>query len=1015
MHCMGMPFNGNTINERSLGGSETAAYYMAKELAKLGHKVTMFTATDHEEETDGVKYVPHGAPNEREPLGADFHNYAMHTPHDVMIIQRHPKAFMYNWASKINLWWVHDLALKRNKNEVHSMLWNITGILSVSEWHKEQMVKVYGLNPDIVMPITNGVDLSLYEREIEPYEIEDGKVNVPHKYELPELVGKTFKMLYTSRPERGLEYLVKPDGIMEQLHELKPEAHLYVCAYDNVTPQMAQMYAALMYRCKELPNVTVLGALTKQELADVQRQCDLHVYPSAFEETSCITAMECMAAGLPMLATEIGALPETTKDAGVMLIPGGDDLVEKFVSAIIGLAGEDLSIASRTQKGKAKKYDWLNVAYGLASIVDHIFNAQGSRLAAKAKELMRNSDIYALHHLISNATKEQIESPIVKKVVDEFMECYAFMKEDVWDGHYAKYYQYEKDRGVNYGPEKLDGNPRFEVVSGHIANLPAGSTVLDYGCAHGHYTINLAKRFPEIQFIGMDITISNIAKARSWAKEEGLTNVSFGVGEYSRDEVLRYCGSNANIENTTLNEIEPSSLGAIIAAEVLEHLRSPAECVDYMTKLLKPEGQMIITVPYGPWEAQGYKDHWPWRAHVHHLEREDIYDLWGHFDNFAIKIAPAGQDARGDAIGSYVVTFDTTSDVLEHLNRSGTIDYDRKLFQMNPRGTVSLCMIVHNAENNIRRCLEAAVPQVDEIIINIDPNRSDKSEQVIIDYMAEHWPEKQLSIKTEKSPMEIGFDEARNATLDRASGDWILWLDTDEFMHNGQQMFRFLRTNQYDGYAVAQHHFSMQPLGVMKTDLPTRLFRNNNDIKFFGVVHEHPEKAINEGIGHASILAQVSLAHEGYTDDMTRRGRFQRNIELLVRDREKYPDRKLGKFLWLRDLSQMCGFDMEQGSGITDQIIARANRGIEIFEELLEDPSDIRMAADGVEFYSNLARILGGGFEFAVKLDTNVMGQTHIDEVKPVIGYFHSKEHVHKLVDNIINERTKDYEETKYI
>ena len=43
MHCMGLPFNGNTIKEKSLGGSETAAYYMAKELAAQGHKLSLFT------------------------------------------------------------------------------------------------------------------------------------------------------------------------------------------------------------------------------------------------------------------------------------------------------------------------------------------------------------------------------------------------------------------------------------------------------------------------------------------------------------------------------------------------------------------------------------------------------------------------------------------------------------------------------------------------------------------------------------------------------------------------------------------------------------------------------------------------------------------------------------------------------------------------------------------------------------------------------------------------------------
>ena len=108
MHCMGIAFNGNTIEERSLGGSETAAYYMAKELSAQGHKVTLFTNTQDEGDFDGVRYLSIGQPNEDQPLGDRFHFYAENTPHDVLIIQRHPHAFRFDFAAKIKVWWVHD-------------------------------------------------------------------------------------------------------------------------------------------------------------------------------------------------------------------------------------------------------------------------------------------------------------------------------------------------------------------------------------------------------------------------------------------------------------------------------------------------------------------------------------------------------------------------------------------------------------------------------------------------------------------------------------------------------------------------------------------------------------------------------------------------------------------------------------------------------------------------------------------------------------------------------------------
>ena len=135
INCLGLPFNGETIKGSSLGGSETAAYYMAKELAAQGHHVSVFTNSEQEGVWDGVKYVYAGHVAENTPLGDRFHIYAENTPHDVLIIQRHPAAFSRNYASKINLWWVHDLAQSRFKDQYLGHMWNIDGILTVGDFY----------------------------------------------------------------------------------------------------------------------------------------------------------------------------------------------------------------------------------------------------------------------------------------------------------------------------------------------------------------------------------------------------------------------------------------------------------------------------------------------------------------------------------------------------------------------------------------------------------------------------------------------------------------------------------------------------------------------------------------------------------------------------------------------------------------------------------------------------------------------------------------------------------------
>jgi hypothetical protein len=119
IHCAGMPFDGDTIpGGQSLGGSESAAYYMAKELVQLGHSVTVFTTKQHLNDKgesvgqywDGVLYEWIGTPTEQLPLGDRFHA-VMQAPFDVCIIQRHPLAFFKPVNAKLCIWWLHDLAL----------------------------------------------------------------------------------------------------------------------------------------------------------------------------------------------------------------------------------------------------------------------------------------------------------------------------------------------------------------------------------------------------------------------------------------------------------------------------------------------------------------------------------------------------------------------------------------------------------------------------------------------------------------------------------------------------------------------------------------------------------------------------------------------------------------------------------------------------------------------------------------------------------------------------------------
>lgn len=974
MHCGGMPFDGNTIKERSLGGSETAAYYMAKALTKAGHKVTLFThCGEREGEYEGVLYVDAGAPTQEYPLGDRFHFYATHTPHDVCIVQRHPLAFNTKYASKINLLWMHDLATYSTKDYVTAQMWNVDGVLCVSEWHKKQVCDVYGLNPDNVFAITNGIDSSIFSGDFC-----EGT---------PSIVRTGINLLYSSRPERGLEHLVRPGGIMERLLTTRPDAQLYVCNYNNTTAQMASYYDALYDRIQELPNCTMLGHLTKHQLAGVMRMSDALFYPSEFEETSCITAMEAMAAGLPIIASNTGALPETVNRVrgAATLLPLKDGVADED-------AFHDAACKLRKTEHRPTGHDYFNwgaAAARLMVAVNQCFKSAQTTHETMLAHFIHHSDAYVAKAYADTYGLSAETSPALR----ELERCYSFAFNGNFKEHYEGYYEYEKARGVDYGPEQLDGEQRFETVAAALSELPYGSVVVDYGCAHGHYTINLAKRYPDIHFIGVDITASNVEKARAWAEDDDVPNVRFIWGTMDNGRLTNFDGQ----------PLVPDSVDAVIMAEVLEHVAAPWEWVDDFEQYMKIDGRYVVTTPFGPWEAIGYKQHDPWRAHVWNIERADLHRMFGHHAGFRITCVPNGVDKFGDMMGSYVTTFKTPESFSIPLLTDAHIA--SKIATTVPRQRISVCMIAKDAADTLSRCLKSVEDIADEIIVAVDNSTTDNTAEIAASFGA-----KVVSIK---SPLETGFSEARNTSISEATGDWVFWVDSDEVVEKAALLRRSARNNQYNGFAMEQHHFTIEPPGVLRTDLPVKLFRNNRGIKFFGFVHEHPEKMLNEGVGHVSMIRNgCVVAHYGYQNEDVRRGRFTRNLALLLEDRKHNPGRHLGKMLWLRDLAQMCGYEAERNGGrVTRDMLDRAETGIALWEELLAD-NQLRLAVDGLEFYSPLARLFGEGFEADCVFDTAKHGQT--GRGQRVSGYFHKREHFDTLLHALISERTKDYDSKYY-
>lgn len=1001
LHSGGMPFNGETLLTKSLGGAESCAYYMARELASRGHRVVVFTDSPDEGIFDGVTYCNAGERSQEHPLGMRFSSYACDTPHDVLIIQRHPLGFHKDYASKINILQMHDIAVQRNAMHFAAGAFRIDMATVVSEYHKHQVNSVYNLRDGFLRVVPNGVEPDLYRPA--GFGETFGQLEAVRAH-------KGMRYLYQSRPERGLEHLVHPKGIMAQLREKGSNAHLFVCTYDHNPDDVKQLYQMLFEAAEELPNVTLLGSLSKRQLAMVQMECDALLYPTEFPEVSCITAMEAMHAGLPFLSSECAALPETCKDSGSILLPLKDGKAdeEAFILLLQEFEHDEnmRQLHREAQLEAAGSRTWEDAVDALEDEIERIFKERAANPDRVLRHLIETSDIKAAEYFLSKRMHAQDVQPLSQlglQSVAELAQMYEFTQSpEAMAAHYALEEQrYHRDLKVPKGadpveyisdePELFDlhtRNTRYVGTLQEFAKAVAGKTsvrVAEFGCSHGLITLSLAKLYPQIQFTGFDFMPFATKVATRSAEKLGLTNVTFEKG-------------------TLETLVEAGPFDVVLAPEVLEHQPDYMMTLRSLLNAVSDGGYLLVTTPSGRWEWHGLETYNKARQHLHHFEREDIAEIFEEFPH-TILCAPAKmRDRAHAAMGWWVYSVRKVPNA-----RLRPIDYERKLRQLAPRETISLCMIVKDAEEHITTALRSAAPWVDEIIIAVDETTKDKTDARIAE-VREQFPFVRWLVFTGRSPMEVGFDEARNATLRQASGDWIMWMDADETLINGHNAWRLLRKSAYEGFAIDQHHMSQEPPTHISTDHPTRMFRADLGAQFYGVVHEHPEVEIGKAIPHTYPIKDLSFMHYGYTSEKVRRARYVRNYPLLLRDLEKYPNRPLNKFLYVRDLAQGIAFEGEATGRVSAAMLTNARKAVDLFDDLVNTSPMLRLVLDAIPFYSTASATLGGTFEATVKVVTSKPEIPGVKATVDIEGVFHSRETYKKLLERIAQETTVNYD-----
>ena len=217
---------------------------------------------------------------------------------------------------KINVLWMHHFVNQKEAENLGSkdFVDKLDWIVFNSNWNFEKHVYQFKVPESKSVVIKNAIE------KIDFQEKPKDKIN----------------LIYHTTPWRGLIHLLK---IFKSLNLKNVE--LNICSSTKIygkklDDNLGKTYENIFNECKNTENVNYFGFMDNRKIIELLKKMHIFTHPSIWPETSCIAAIESMAAGCEVVTTNLGALYETCSPFGTFVnFDRNFDNLEKRYSKVL--------------------------------------------------------------------------------------------------------------------------------------------------------------------------------------------------------------------------------------------------------------------------------------------------------------------------------------------------------------------------------------------------------------------------------------------------------------------------------------------------------------------------------------------------------------------------------------------------------------------------------------------------------------------------------------------------------
>lgn len=206
---------------------------------------------------------------------------------------------------------------------------------------------------------------------------------------------------------------------------------------------------------------------------------------------------------------------------------------------------------------------------------------------------------------------------------------------------------------------------------------------------------------------------------------------------------------------------------------------------------------------------------------------------------------------------------------------------------------LSVGMIVKNEEKHLEKCLSALKKLLDNVpseLIIVDTGSTDKTKEIALKYTDKVYDFEWIN----------DFAAARNCGLEKAVGEWFMFIDADEYLdENCEEMIQFFtmpEVNQkYNSASIMLYNYTGNQKKAGNQFLAPRVVRRTEDVAFHDAIHEWLPQPNPHG------YFSTVFHHYGYSyeNEEERNKKADRNTLPLLEEYKKQPED-------LRVLAHLC-------------------------------------------------------------------------------------------------------------